>query len=389
MNNSKRLLQLLLLLALITGSACNRNQTVIRGTIEGGEGTLISLEKLDVNRTIVIDSLTVGKSDAFVFKTRLEHPELFVLRNGQGEIMNLLITPGDDIAIATSDSSFSRGYRVEGSEESENIRMLVEQVYTTRHLLDSLKTAADAVSDPESPQLDLIRSAYTQALVKQKRFTIRYVVGHLTSLSSIYAIYQKYDGDNLIMGMESDLQYFKVLADSLEVSFPNSSLTKSLRADIERREAEFEQTAKLNQLLEHAEIREGLPEISIPDRDGNEISLSSLTGKVVQLMFWASADQTSIETLLGLKQVYNRYRVKGFEIYAISLDNNKIQWMNAIDFNEFNWINVSELNYPESQANRLFNVTSIPTGFLINREGEVMARDLYGRRLETWLDNLL
>ena len=63
--------------------------------------------------------------------------------------------------------------------------------------------------------------------------------------------------------------------------------------------------------------------------------------------------------------------------------------MNAIDFNEFNWINVSELSFPESKANLLYNVTTLPTTFLINREGDIVAKNLYGRTLETWLDNLI
>ena len=63
--------------------------------------------------------------------------------------------------------------------------------------------------------------------------------------------------------------------------------------------------------------------------------------------------------------------------------------MNAIDFNEFNWINVSELSFPESKAALYYNISELPTTFLINRDGEIVAKNLYGRSLETWLDNLI
>jgi hypothetical protein len=63
--------------------------------------------------------------------------------------------------------------------------------------------------------------------------------------------------------------------------------------------------------------------------------------------------------------------------------------MNSVDFNEFDWINVSELRYPESSSDRLYNVTEIPSSFLVNREGDIVAKNLYGRTLETWLDNLI
>lgn len=144
----------------------------------------------------------------------------------------------------------------------------------------------------------------------------------------------------------------------------------------------------MDKLLGMAE-ETGLPGLSIPDRNGNEISLSDLKGKVVLVIFWASGNEESVRTLINLQPIYDRYRDRGFEIYAVSLDNEKVLWMNAIDFNEFDWINVSELSYPESKADMLYNVTRLPAGFLVSREGDIVARDLYGKTLETWLDNLL
>lgn len=377
------------LFLLVAALACNRSNVSLEGTVKDGEGQSLSLERLDVNRTTLVDSATIEEGGKFSIRTNLEGPELFVLRYENGEIVNLLISPGEKIRLSTSAESFSREYSIEGSTESDNIRMLVEQLDDTRAVLDSLQEIALSVGDPQSPQMLLIRDAYAQAIVKQKRFTIRYLVEHMKSLSSIYALYQKYDEENLVMGLQEDLQYFKVVADSLESAYPNSSLTTSLRADITRREAEFNRTKQLNLLLEMAEEPSGSLELSIPDRESNEISLSSLKGKAILVVFWASGNQASVNSLLQLKSTYQSYHNKGFEVYAISMDNNKIQWMNAMDYNEFNWINVSELSYPESRAASLYNVNALPAGFLINREGDIVARDLWGRTLETWLDNLL
>jgi hypothetical protein len=389
MINHMKIQLLPLLILLLAGTACNRNRVVVRGTVEGGAGETISFEMLDVNRTIVTDSMKIRKDGRFSFSTSLEDPELFILKSSSGKVLNLLLYPGDDVSVYTSAGSFSSGYRVEGSEESENIRILVEQLQSTRAELDSLLTVAGSIEDKESPQMELVRSAYTRAIVRQKRFTIRYLVEHMTSLSSVYALYQKYDEATPVLGQEPDLQYFKVLADSLETVYPNSSLTRSLRADIEEREAALKQMSHMSSLLEKAEVFTGILDVTIPDRDGKQIALSSLKGKVVLVAFWASGNEESIRALLRLRPLYNRYHPKGFEIYAISLDNDKIRWMSAIDFNEFGWINVSELNYPDSHANVLYNVTGLPAVFLVNREGDIVAKNLYGRTLETWLDNLL
>lgn len=385
----RKLVYVIGLVWLIAGFGCGSSKSEINGIVKGGEGQSLLLERLNVNQTTVLDSIELGQDGSFSVKIDLEEPELYILKNNEGDIVNLLVSPGDKISIETSQDSFGKDYMVEGSDESEGIRILVKQLQETRKVLDSLQVVAGNIEDPESPQLDLIRNAYAQAIVKQNRFTIKYLVEHMGSLSSVYALYQKYDSENLVLWREQDLQYFKTVADSLEVTYPNSSLTLSLRADIDQREARFKETAHINTLMEMAGEETGQLELSIPDRDGKEISLSSLSGKVILVAFWASGHSASIEAMLKLKSTYNLYHASGFEVYAISLDNNKIAWMNALDFNEFEWINVSELSFPDSRAALLYNVNSLPSTFLINREGDIVAKNLLGRQLNTWLDNLI
>lgn len=374
---------------LVAGVACSRNNVKINGIVEGGEGSHITFERLDVNRTTVIDSVKIKQGGGFSFVTKQEEPELYILKNEQGGILNLLLSPGDQVFVKTTSESFGINYTVDGSAESENIRLLVEHLDKTRSELDSLLNLAESIENPENPEMDIIRNAYAQSIIRQKRYTISYLVQNMTSLSSVYALYQKFDDENPVLGNETDLQYFIVLADSLETVYPNSSLTKSLRADIERKQAMYRQSIHLDSLLSMAGDELGLLDLTIPDRDGNEIILSSLKEKVILVVFWASGNEASIQSLLQLQSTYDRYGDDGFEIYAISLDNNKIRWMNAIDFNEFSWINVSELSYPDSRATVLYNVTGLPSTFLINREGDIVAKNLYGKTLETWLDNLL
>lgn len=380
---------MIVLIMAITGFACNSSRTEISGLINGGEGLSLTLERLDVYQTSLIDSVKIGQDGSFAINFGLEEPELYILKSEKGEIINLLVSPGEKISIESSYDSFGSCYTLSGSEESEGIRMLVEQLEMTRKDLDSLKVVASSIGDPENPQMELVKNTYAQTIIKQKRFTIKYLVEHIASLSSVYALYQKYDEESLVLNLEADLQYFKAVADSLETTYPNSSLTKSLRIDIEQREAAFRDAEKVNTLLEMADDVSGQLDLSIPDRDGNEIALSSLHGKVTLMAFWASGNSGSIQAMIRLQSTYNKYLERGFEVYAISLDNNKINWMNAIDFNEFRWINVSELSFPESKAALLYNITELPTTYLINRDGDIVAKNLYGRSLETWLDNLI
>lgn len=380
---------MMVLFVAIAGFSCSSTQTEISGLIDNGEEISLTLERLDVNRTSVIDSVRTGKDGSFTIKLGIEEPELYILKSDNGALINLLVSPGEKISVSTSYDSFGNTYQLSGSEESEGIRSLVYQLDKTRMVLDSLDAVAGSIGDPENPQFELVRNTYAQAIIKQKRFTIKYLVEHMSSLSSVYALYQKYNEETLILNLESDLQYFKAVADSLELSYPNSSLTLSLRTDIRQRELAFNEEIKLNELLGMADEISGMLELSIPDREGNEIALSTLKGKVSLVYFWASSNSESIQALLQLQSTYKKYHARGFEVYAISLDNNKINWMNAIDFNEFPWINVCELSFPESRAALIYNVSQLPTTFLINREGDIVAKNLFGRSLETWLDNLI
>jgi len=377
-------------LILLAGTSCNRNRTEIEGQITGGSGQTLTLERLDVNRTIIIDSTAADKAGSFRFKIKQEEPGLFILKNKKGDLINLLLFPGEMATVRTTSEDFGRGYEVEGSEESSKIKKLVEHLTNTRSDLDSLLSLVDSLENPDDPQMDLIEHAYAQTIIKQKRYTIRFIVENMSSLSSIYALYQKYDNQTPILGTSSDLQYFKSVADSLKVNYPEISLTRSLEADIRLREQEIENAFQVEQLIGMADEEiAGLLDLAIPDRNGEDVILSSLKGKVILVFFWASGNQASVEALLQLRSTYNRYHNQGFEVYAISLDNDKVQWMQSVDYNEFDWINVSELSYPDSRAQVFYNVTALPTTFLINREGDIVARNLYGRTLETWLDNLI
>ena len=308
----RRIPVIIVLILAATGFACNSTRTEINGLVSGGESERLSLERLDVNRTSLIDSIKIGKDGSFDIKFRLEEPELCILKSKEGEIINLLISPGDRISVESSYDQFGTTYTVTGSEESEGIHRLVGHLDQTRKELDSLEVLADSIGDPENPQMELVRNAYAQVIIKQKRFTIKYIVEHMGALSSVYALYQKYNGESLILNQEGDLQYFKAVADSLESTFPNSSLTRSLRTDIEQREASFIQTAHRDSILEMAgDEVSGMLDLSIADREGDLIRLSSLQGKVILVVFWASVSNESIQALLQLKQIYNKYHQKG------------------------------------------------------------------------------
>jgi glutathione peroxidase-family protein len=225
--------------------------------------------------------------------------------------------------------------------------------------------------------------------MEQKRDNIKFVVENLGSLASVYALYQRIADDVYIFNDLKDLQYFKIVADSVSVKYPGSTLAKSLAHDVENRLKEYNNQLALSEISKKNIVEAGMIDLNIEDDTGNERSLGSLKGKVVLLNFWASWNTDSRDATRALKRIYDQYHSRGFEIYSVAIDNDKNQWRNAIYFEEFTWINVCELTYPYSYASTIYNVTSLPTNYLIDREGNIVAKNLGGKALATHLDNLL
>ena len=121
---------------------------------------------------------------------------------------------------------------------------------------------------------------------------------------------------------------------------------------------------------------------------GKRIALSSLKGKYVLLTFWSVQSKDCIEENLQLKEFYKLYNKKGFEIYQINLDENESDWKAAVRFDELPWISTRE-DDPKNPKNAiLFNVKSLPSNYLFDKESKIIASNIHGRTLQLKLEQL-
>lgn len=367
---------------------CNKNNTaIIEGTLEGGSGNTIFLERLNVNRTIVIDSTIIKSEDNFRFRFKIDHPDIYLLKNSQGRFLTFLPKPGEKINITGNYQYPGRNYTVKGSVESEKVKLLADNLSITKSELKDLDNSLENNPSPTESQIAEYLDRKKEILKAQRNFSVRFIIENLNSISSIYALYQYYDNEQLILGENTDIQYMKILADTLSVIYPEAPLVNSFVSDARNSEKRYYNQLGLLDKLKDAKT--SIPDIALPDLNGNIISLSSLKGKTVLLYFWSSLSMPSRNQNPPLHTIYERYKQKGFEVYAVSLDNERELWENAVRIDELKWINVSDLNFPKSEAALIYNVNSIPVNYLINKEGDIIARDLYGSELEKWLSNIL
>jgi len=381
--------QLSYILILFFILSCSRkSNTTISGIIDNGAGEMLYLEQLNVSHTRPVDSIKVKKDNSFKMKIEVTEPELFVLKNKSGKIINLLPLPGEEISLHSSAEEYGKQYTVSGSPESEKIQQLVDHLNMTRNKLDSIGQVLIALGDQTTEDANLLKKAYLDTRNSQKKYTIRFLLENISSPSSVFALYQKFSREEYVLNDNRDLQYLIIVSDSLKVHFPNSSLTQSLVEDVKRQKDAYDQMVKFGELVDKAQVT-GYLDLAIPDTEGDTVRLHDLEGKVVLVSFWATWDKNSMESNLSLKNTWKKYHAKGFEIYSVSLDNNKVNWKNRIHYDQYPWINVCELTYPDSYAVMIYNVQQLPSSYLIDRQGNILARNLYGKELDKWLDNVL
>jgi thiol-disulfide isomerase/thioredoxin len=131
------------------------------------------------------------------------------------------------------------------------------------------------------------------------------------------------------------------------------------------------------------------PDISLTTPEGEALALSSLRGKVVLIDFWASWCGPCRKENPHVKEIYAKYNDKGFEIYAVSLDRTKSQWVGAIAKDGLPWKHVSELKGWSGAVSKQYNVSSIPQTFLLDQEGRIVATGFRSNQLEGLLEDLL
>ncbi len=130
-------------------------------------------------------------------------------------------------------------------------------------------------------------------------------------------------------------------------------------------------------------------ELSLPTVQGDTIHLSSLKGKVVLLDFWASWCGPCRISNKSLVKLYSKYKGKGFEILGVSLDDQKNKWKSAIKQDKITWLQVNDDGGWEAKTVAQWGINAIPTSYLIDKDGKLLAMDLEGEELEKALKYLL
>jgi len=299
----------------------------------------------DIIKKVDLDSGIINDKGEFTIKAKIEKSDFYKIRFTEEYYVLLIPGPGENIEIEI-DATNMFSPKIKGSPASESVYNTYAKMKEFDVELQELTKKTDE---------------------KKKEYIRQYILQNLNSLSCLFFI------DNL--PLEENKEIYEKLDASLSKLYPDHPLVKSLHDRVKSK----------SQLS----IGSQAPEIDMPDVKGKNIKLSSLKGKYVLIDFWAAWCGPCRKESPNMVGLYKEFNKKGFEIYSVSLDNNKKDWEDAIKKDGLgNWTHVSDLKYWSNAAAQEYGVDAIPFTVLIDKEGKIIAKGLRGEELKNKLNQI-
>ncbi|MBR5885146.1 MAG: AhpC/TSA family protein [Alistipes sp.] len=367
-----------LICATIFCCSCSNNDVRISGKFLGLNAQDVYLEQMTASGQTIIDSVALASDGSYRFlvKDVPQTPSIYnVIYNN--ERIPLLLTAGENVTVGSLGSVLAN-YTISGSKESELLCEFYRDYIAGMQELNASINAYVEAGESARPE---IARLYTAKQRELKRKQISFIITNKSSIAAVYALYQRLPDEQYLVNSESDLIYFRTVADAVCKSYPNSPFVVTLRNDVARMEA---QASLLNSIEER-----DYPDIVADDMYGNPARLSDLEGNVILVDFWVAELGNSNALNADLKQIYNKYESNGFRVYQVSFDTSKATWIQAIQDQKLPWTSVCDFRGQVSPIMGIYNVRSLPSNYLIDRKGRIVAKNVYSDALEAELKKIL
>lgn len=365
----KKLLYIFVVAALILTSCSQKNKFSVSGSIADAKSQMLFFEHVGDGGLEVLDSVKLKANGKFKFKApKAEYPDFYRLRLGN-EAITLGIDSCEQIIIKGQKEDFGYNYTVNGSISSE---IILELKKSSREVFRQLSDTTVTKTLLEADSIIEIHRELARSII----------IENTRSSAAYYAVAQTINGHYYFsIDDHNDRKMWAAVATAHKVYYPNSPRTQALEEAVVT-----SMQGSLLATLPTPDEELGAIDLSLPNIAGDNVTLSSLRGKVVLLDFFAYDIDGAIAYLRFLNDIYTKYHDKGLEIYQISIDQDKLFW--AEHAREMPWISVRDSQAPYSKALMTYNVRSLPTSFLLNQQGDIVGR--FGAdRLESEIAKLL
>ena len=335
------------------------------GEIEGGE---VRLQKVSSAYSIELYKSENFNNNKIVFDISILESTLFRLDILGKESIDLILN-NTDVNVNIDNSSSEFKYTIEGSYDTDVLNNIGKIISNYKY--DIRQINQNFIKASQEKNSKLVNELRYDANILKIDFE-KYLKNYLRTVDNSLAVIITSD----YLDIDNNISFWDSTLTKYRDNFSYNSYFKSFEKKVDK--------------IKSISFGSVAPELILSDTTGKDIALSSLRGKYVLLDFWAGwCGPCRMENPNILKN-YLKYKDKGFEIYQVSLDRSRSDWVNAIKKDNLIWYNVSDLKYFQSEAATIYNIDRIPKAFLLDPNGVIIAKDteLRGNRLGEKLNEI-
>lgn len=371
--------------------ACNQKDDkafTVKGKIKNATADLIFLEEasLGAAQPLIVDSARLQKDGSFKLTTLAKEENLYILRlTQQINPVATVINDSKEITLEIDLNNSTEPYKVEDSKATQALvdylaksNTQLSSIYNKSVQIDSLQKTTGT----DSSILVLMNSKNSAA--REYKTYVTNIINESKSPSlTLFTLgsYQSY-ASNPGLGLEPlSPEQMTQMINNASSKFPEHTGLTAIKANMQ---AQPQQTSTGGSLL-----NKPAPDFTLPDVNGNPISLSSFKGKYVLVDFWASWCKPCRNENPNVVNAYQQFKDKNFAILGVSLDKEKAPWTKAIQADALTWAHVSDLKFWDSMVVPMYNIQGIPFNVLVDPNGVVVAENLRGEELINTLTQVI
>jgi peroxiredoxin len=365
----KKAIYLFVLVAIVSSCTSKTPHYEIKGMIEGSDSVKFYLQKREDGKVVSIDS-AVSKKGVFTMKGGpVEYPQMIQLVAGNTRKRTAFYLENSDSITITGNIDSLYNAKIKGSKTENEYLAFVK---SNQPLSDSYaKLVAKYQAASQANDAAGVASAEKQLDSIQTQMTNLQKIFVKSNPSSYVTPY-------ILTGISYEME-----ADELETLVNGLDTTIAALPQIKTLKLRIDAMKKVS-------VGQKAPDFTMNDVNDKPVALSSKFGpKLLLVDFWASWCNPCRQENPNVVKVYNEFHKKGFDIVGVSLDQKKESWLKAISDDKLTWTHLSDLQYWNNAAAKLYAVNSIPANFLLDENGQIIGKNLRGEELYNKVNEVL